>query len=68
MAFLVVVLGFFFREDEDVPEADLSSSRRSDEFRKAPIANGTVHLLPGVHRFGWYSVTRTHSFIQTAWF
>jgi predicted NUDIX family NTP pyrophosphohydrolase len=66
--FMVVVLGFFFREDEDVPDADLSSSSRSDEFRKAPTANGTVHLLPGVPRFGWYSVARIHAFIPTVWF
>jgi hypothetical protein len=36
---MVVVLGFFFREDEDIPDADLSSSSRSDEFSKAVTAN-----------------------------
>jgi hypothetical protein len=46
---MVVVLGFFFREDEDALDADLSSFSRSDEFRKASTTNGTVHLLPGVH-------------------
>ena len=60
-AFMVVVLGFFFREDEDAPVADLSSSSRSDEFRKAPTAIGT----PRVHRIGWHSVARTHAFIPT---
>jgi hypothetical protein len=67
-AFMVLVLGFFFREDEEIPDADLSSSSWSDEFRKASIANGIVHLLPGVHRFGWYSVACTHAFIPTVWF
>lgn len=41
---------------------------RRDEFRKAPTANVTVHLLPGVHRIGWYSIARTHAFILTVWF
>lgn len=66
-AFMVVVLGFFFHEDEDVPDADLSSSSQSDEFRKAPTTNEPVHLLPGVHRIEWYSVARTHAFISTVW-
>ena len=66
--FMVVVLGFFFREDEDVLDADLSSSSRSDEFRKAPTANGTMHILRGVHMIGWYSVARTHAFIPTVCF
>jgi predicted NUDIX family NTP pyrophosphohydrolase len=67
-AFMVVVLGFFFREDEDVPDVDLSSSSRSNEFRKAPTTNGTLRLLPGVHMIGWHSVARTHAFILTVWF
>jgi hypothetical protein len=65
---MVVVLGFFFREDEDIPDVDLSSSNRSDEFRKAPTINGAVHLLPGVHMIGWYSVARIHAFIPIVWF
>jgi hypothetical protein len=36
--FMVVVLGFFFREDEDIPDVDLYSSSWSDEFWKALIA------------------------------
>jgi hypothetical protein len=54
---MVVVLVFFFCEDEDLPDADPSSSSQSDEFRKALTANETVHLLPGVCWIWWYSVT-----------
>lgn len=41
----VVVLGFFFCEDGDLPETDPSLFGRSDEFRKTPPANVTVHLI-----------------------
>jgi hypothetical protein len=64
----VVVLGFFFCEDEDLPDVDPFSSSQSVEFRKAPTANGTSHLLPGVCWIGWYSVASTHAFIPTVWF
>lgn len=46
--FKVVVLGFFFCEDEDLPDADPFSSSRSIYFQKAPQVNRTAHLLPGV--------------------
>ena len=65
---MVAVLGSLLCEDEDLPEACPSKSGRSDEFRKAPPANVTVHLMPGVCWIGWYSVVRTHAFIPTVWF
>jgi hypothetical protein len=40
----VVILGFLFCEDGDLLEAGTSSSGH-DEFRKAPPANVTGHLM-----------------------
>jgi hypothetical protein len=64
----VVVLGFFFCKDKDLPDAGLSSSSLSGELRKAPSANIIVHLLSGVCWIGWYSVACTHAFIPDIWF
>jgi hypothetical protein len=63
----VVVLGFFFCKDGDLPETDPSLFGRSDEFRKTPLANLTVHLIL---EFAGpvYSVVHTHAFIPTVWF
>jgi hypothetical protein len=65
---MVVVLGFFFCEDEDLPDVDPSSSSQRDEFWKAPTINVAVHLLPEVRRIRWYPVACTHAFILTVWF
>ena len=65
---MVVVLGFFSRQDDDLSDDYPHRSGWTVVFRKAPPTNSIGRLMPGDCWIGWYSIVRTRVFSLTVWF